>query len=594
MNWKHQSPFPWIMIGLMCCATLAVGLQYAATWVTALLARLPVHALTIWEYLGLWGTASPSARTGVLGWDIAHGVLVGFGVATIIAGTVLICVALYRHGKNPEYVDGLASGWAVSKHAGRRQLVKRAAELRPSVTNPQAEDVGFLLATFRGTEVWASVEDPIILVGPSRSGKGVFVILKMIVRAIGAVVTSSCKLDNVKLLLEERKRYGRPVRVFAPATPAAEALGHQLRWDPLAGCEDEDVLQRRLSGMVSSSAFSGSTTNGGHWDRMGKQLAAGLFHAAALGGRTVDDVWSWVVNSSRATAAVDLIRNDPRGIQSYADILSAVLDEAPDNRAVQWGTLKTALAYLGTGSLRKWLKPEPGEQFDAVRFILERGTVFMIGNEDGTGDYQQITNALVEEINWAANGLGGAMPKTRLDPPISFILDELGNFHLDCVPTLISAGGGMGKQVVAVVQSRSQLAKWGPDSERSMWDAASIKVVLPGGADEQNLQSMSTLIGERTEDRVSFSHSLGGSSEQWSSQERSILTAAELRTLEKGTAVIFHRETKAIIGRMTPWETLPEAAAMKASEDKLSGVMQEQSPFAAKIKEHQAQQQKQR
>jgi type IV secretion system protein VirD4 len=587
IRWKGNDPWGFILGGASVLLLGAAGMQYLAVKITCAIAAVAPEALSPFDYLGLWGTGQPGVRDGAVGFDLLHWIILGLLLTVAVAATWVTVVLLRRRGKNPEHLLGLASISDVVKHAGRRQLLKRASALRPSLPSPKADDVGFLIATFRGTEVWVSVEDPMILVGPSRSGKGFYFIVKMIVRAAGAVVTTSCKVDNVKLTMEARATEGRPVHVFAPGVDAAKGLGRELRWDPIVGCEDEEILKRRMSGLVPKDSFGGGTTNGGHWDTLGRQIATALFHAAALGGKTVDEVWGWVVNVSHANEALEIIRGDARGISEHADRLAMVLQAPAEKRATEWATVATVLSYLDSRSVRAWLKPAPGKQFDIPRFLLNRGTLFMVGNEDGSGGYQQVVGALMEEIDHVADGLAAAMPGSRIDPPVSFILDEAANFHIQMLPKLISAGGGAGKQVLAVFQSRSQMSAWGQAVERAMWDAASIKIVLPGGSDEQDLRGLSNLIGESPEARESFSSSASGASTSWSEQETAILTASAIRTMPKGTALVFHREMKPIVGRLTSWLEMKEAAGMKAAEKALSATLRDQSAYSALVAEHQ-------
>lgn len=584
-RWRSADPRP-IIFGIVALLLVLLGvIQYLAVHCVLLAANLPGKPLNILDYLGLWGTNQPGERTGAPGWDDLHMTFVVLFSITILTAVILGIVLWRKRVKNPEYLPGLASMSDVVKHAGERQLLTRARGLRPSLLRPTATDVGFQIATFRRTPVWVSVEDPMILVGPSRSGKGFYFVVKMIINAPGAVVTTSCRVDNVKLALNARKKDGRSVHIFGPGVESVQGLGHELRWNLITGCDDYKTLERRIEALVPRDSYGAGTTNGGHWDILGRQLASALFHAAALGDKTVDDIWGWVVNAVRADEALEIIRGDPRGLPEHADRLAAVLNLDAEKREVSWGTLATVLAWLGSRSVREWLKPEPGHNFDIPAFLLNRGTLFLVGNEDGSGGYQQVVGGLVAEIDYVADGIASAMPGSRLDPSVSFILDEAANFHIATLPKLISAGGGSGKQVLAVFQSRSQMAAWGPANDRAMWDAAAIKVVLPGGSDEQDLRALSALIGETSEVRESWSQSDNGGSSSFSEQERSIMTAANIRTMPKGTALIFHREMKPIVGRLSSWLTLPEAPQMKESEKALSLQMRQRSQYATQVDE---------
>ena len=100
----------------------------------------------------------------------------------------------------------------------RRPSYDAAATLRPSIQHPRASDVGYLLGRSCGREIWASVEDSILVIGPPRSGKGLHLVINAILDAPGAVVTTSTRPDNIAATIDARQgtRTGRRLRPTAP------------------------------------------------------------------------------------------------------------------------------------------------------------------------------------------------------------------------------------------------------------------------------------------------------------------------------------------------------------------------------------------
>ena len=78
-----------------------------------------------------------------------------------------------RHSHNvdadPRRLAGTASSHEVVTSASAKALLRRAVTLRPSLEQPEPADVGYLLGRSHGKQVWASVEDSILLIGPPRS-----------------------------------------------------------------------------------------------------------------------------------------------------------------------------------------------------------------------------------------------------------------------------------------------------------------------------------------------------------------------------------------------------------------------------------------
>lgn len=544
-------------------------------------ARLRLH-----ELVGLWGQADPTVVTGSTwpGW--VHWGLVTCLMVAVMVAVVIVLVVVQRRARDPERKPGLAPLALVVRELGAQQLVRvRGPKLRPLLPSGsiRPQDVGFRVGVFRGVEVWLRVEDPTILVGPSRAGKGFYLVLHWIISAPGAVVTTSSKLDNALITMRYRMRQGSKVWLFAPGVPGGEALGHVLRWDPVAGCVDEATLVCRIHALIPRDAFSGSTSNGGHWDTLGQQLAAALFHAAACMGADVDKIWEWVGSPQRALQAVAAIREHPDGLAEYATHLETVIRMPPEQRASQWGVLPTVLAFLGSRSARAWMKPKPGEEIDLVEFVLGKGTLYLVGDKQTTGGYVRIIDGLLAEIDYVTKGLADASPGARVDPPVSYILDEAGNFEYQGLYELITAGGGRGRVGLVVFQSKAQLEQWGRENAATLWDAAVAKIVLPGGADESELRALSDLIGQEWQQRESHSWSGGSVSVQVSEEKRAVIEASEIRELASGYALVFYRNLKPLVVKLRPFSENSVYAECERDAKELSEELRAASPFADRI-----------
>lgn len=545
------------------------------------------EVLSILEYIGLWGAADPANRYGVAGAAALHWAIVTVLAGGAVGGIITGIRFRARRLKNPQRRFGIAERAEAEENLGAAQLVtKHAAVLRPGLAGQKIvpRQVGYRVGEFRGGEIWLRVEDPTIIIGPSRAGKGWYLILNWILDAPGAVITTSSKLDNAAMTMEERKRIGSTVWIFAPGVPGGKDFGHVLKWNPVDGCVDEETLVRRIKALIPDDAFSGSTTNGGHWDTLGQQLAAHLFHAAACAGLGVDAIWGWVSSPQRAADAVRHIREHPDGMVEHAAHLESVLNMPPEQRASQWGVLPTALAFLESRSAREWMTPEPGTEIDLVDFVLNRGTLYLVGDKQASKGYLRILDGLLAEVDHVTKGLAAASPGGRLDPPVTYLLDEAGNIEYQGLYELITAGGGRGRVGVAVFQSKAQLQQYGgQDAADTLWDAATAKIVLPGGGDPRALDDMSKLIGEIWVERES--HQLGGGpgSVQLSAEKRSIFDASEIRTLESGFAYLFYRNLRPLLPKCRPFSEHPRYAACVRDAKALEQRTQQASPYAAQL-----------
>ncbi|WP_187432678.1 TraM recognition domain-containing protein [Agromyces mariniharenae] len=574
------------LAGVGVVAALIIA-QAGTAWALAVATSKPVAHLSIWQLLGLYAQPDPTIVTGQPVPGAVHWGLVALAVALMLLPVVLWLRQRRGSGLGETLRKGTASKAELKRHAGGPQLVRRATTLRPSIDKKTAkpEEVGYCIGAAHGLPIWMSVEDSAILIGPSRSGKGFNFVVPMLTKAMGAVVTTSTRADNLLLTMEHRKRAGGPMFVFDPAGVAAGA-GNELRWSPLEGANDLDIAMRRLASLIPSDGFDG-VQNTGYWEATSKKIILALFHAAALDERTIDDFWRWMSDPNLAkTEALEILNSHPDSDRATARSLNAVLTGSPEQRGNDWAAAYADVAYMASPKVRASMSPTAEDAgFDPFEFIMSRGTLYLIGDAASAAAFEPLIVALVEEISAVAQGIAGASPDARLDPPVQFILDEAANFRIPTLPKLISYSGGSGLTVIVVLQSISQAEMaWGRDGARALWGAASLKIVLPGGSDPSDLKDLETLVGEVELERRTFSTSESGVSYQHAREEKRVLRASEIRTLAFGTALVFFRQLKPAIVKLTPWIALPIAEQLKTDRDMVAARLSAASPYAARLR----------
>jgi type IV secretory pathway TraG/TraD family ATPase VirD4 len=464
----------------------------------------------------------------------------------------------------PSHFAGTATAADLRGTTTGKALLRRSATLRPSLTQPVASDVGYLLGTSRKQQVWASVEDSILLLGPPRSGKGLHIVVNAILDAPGAVVTTSTRPDNLTVTLRARQRGERPVAVFDPQG-LAPGLSGGLRWSPVRGCEAPLTAMIRATGLASSTDFA-SVSGGDFWQ--GKTIAAiqTLLHAAALDGRDATTLYRWALSPVAAGDAVAILSSHPSAATGWADSLGSMLDSDPKTRDSIWQGVSLAFGALADPRVLASVSPGPREHFNPERFLRENGTLNLLATGAGAGAAASLVAAFVEDIVETARKLAAASPGARLDPPLLMALDEIGNLApLPSLPVLMAEGGGTGITTLPVLQSLAQARdKWGADAADAIWDAAIVKIVLGGAANSRDLSDLSTLIGERDETTHSVTRDThGGRSTQASQRRLAILSPDRIRSLPFGRAVILLRSAPPIITRLRPWTSRGDAANLR-------------------------------
>ncbi len=577
-----------LALGALIAAAGLTGLLRVAGSVTAFLTGLPEPSGGLTSGLGVLATPlDPGAALGADGLNpLLYWIVVGLFFFTLIAAGYLVARTILRAraSTDPHRLAGTATAIEIAQVASPKALVRKAATLRPSLTGKVSpQEVGYLLGQGKGGQVWATVEDSILLIGPPRSGKGFHVVINAILDAPGAVITTSTRPDNLTATITARARTGK-VAVFDPQQ-LAPGLPAGMRWSPVRGCQDPLTAMIRAKGLATATGFGG-VQDAGFWE--GKTTAAiqCLLHAAALDGRDAKTLYQWALNPTLATDAVRILSSHPGAAEGWADSLDAMVQADPRTRDSIWQGVSLAFAALADPRVLDAVSPAPGEEFDPEDFLLGNGTLYMLATGAGAGASSALVAAFIEDLVETARKIAARSPGARLDPPLLLMLDEIGNLApLPSLPTLMAEGGGTGITPLPVLQSLAQAReKWGENQANAIWDASIVKIILGGASNSRDLQDLATLIGDRDETTDSVTTDVyGAHSNQRSIRRVPILPPDVLRTLPFGTGVIMLRTARPIITTLRPWSARADAKQLSADRTEVEHALQHRSTPEASV-----------
>ncbi len=528
----------------------------------------------------LLNPSDPGIALGAVGLNaVVYWIVTGLMLTLISALGVFAWLRLRRYTSaveaDPRRMVGIASRHDIATTASAKALLKRAANLRPSLASPRPQDVGYLLGSSKGASVWASVEDSIMVIGPPRSGKGLHLVIPAILDAPGAVVCTSTRPDNLTATMRARAKIG-PVAIFDPQH-LAEGLPSGMRWSPIRGCENPQTAMIRATGLAAGTGLStGGVESGGFWEGKTRSALQALLHAAAIDHRSPAELFRWTLDPVAAADAVAILNAAPGAATGWAESLQAMIDSDPRTRDSIWQGVSLALGSLADPRVLDAVSPDPGESFDPETFIHDKGALFLLATGSGAGASAALVAALVEDLIETARRMAARSPGARLDPPLLLALDEIANLApLPSLPTLMAEGGGSGITTMPVLQSLSQARdRWNEHQASAIWDAAIVKVILGGASGSRDLQDIANLIGER--DEYTDSVTLGGHgsrSNQRSIRRVPILPPDRIRRLPFGTGIILLRSAPPIITDLHPWPKRPDAAQLTTDRAEIEALL---------------------
>lgn len=462
--------------------------------------------------------------------------------------------------------SGFARRGELAAHLSRRSVRRRAPQVRPGLTDAagaRPEELGVRLgrATHDGTELWASLEDSFLVLGPPRSNKTAGIVIPRVVEAPGAVIVTSIRPEILRHTATARTG---PTYVFDPQ----DLTGWRtpLRWSPVAGCEDPLVAMRRARGFAEGAGKPGSDPE--FWNNSAAAVIRCYLHAAALESLTLTDVLSWVARP-QAEEPLEILSGHPDAAPTWDHNLASAAGKEPETRDGIWATVERAFDCFADPRVLRACSPAATEAFSPTEFLSEGGALHVIGTPGDQMSVAPLISAFVEDVVEVAQKTAARAAHGRMDPPLSLWLDEAANIApLQSLPQLLSAGGGSGICTAVVLQSLAQArTRWGADQADAIWDASTVRVVFGGLGHADDLARISRLAGEVDEEVRSHTRGTGGSSWSTSSQKRPVMSVDYLRTLPEGKAVVLHRRTPPVEAVFDGWWKLPIAKAVQASFD---------------------------
>lgn len=497
---------------------------------------------------------------GVPGW-IVFAVIVAVMLAVVLAVVVMVD---RRHQKRSR-VDGAAAFMGRGRDV--EDLSSRVVEAKSKRLGVQSALPGVPIGvTVMGNRpLFGSWEDMHVDIWGPRTGKTTSRAVPAILDAPGPVLATSNKRDLVDATRDVRSARGY-VWVFDPQQIARESPAWW--WNPLSYVTDEVKAAKMAEHFASGSREAGARTDA-YFDPAGQDLLAGLLLAAALDGRPITDVYTWLTRPADVEPA-DILRRE--GYPLSADQVEGIIMAPDKQRGGVYGTAQQMASCLTVRSIAAWVTPQgPADtrpQFDAQSFVrMPADTLYSLSKE-GRGTAGPLVTALTAAVVEAAEEMAAVSSGGRLSTPLLCVLDEAANVcRWRDLPALYSHYGSRGIVIMTILQSWAQGEEvWGEKGMKKLWSSANVRVYGGGVDDHDFLSSLSATIGDR--DRLMSSTSRDGRGNRNVSEQlhrERILEVADLAALPRGRAVVMGSGSRPTLVRTVPWMRGPHAEEVEAS-----------------------------
>ncbi len=457
----------------------------------------------------------------------------------------------------------LSTGHRLGRPA-RQRVVRtahwaRRADLRDM--RPHRGRVGvFFVGTHRRRKLVTQSETSVLVIGPTRSGKTSGLVIPNLFDWDGPAIATSTKSELVELTAGYRQSLG-PVHVYDP-TGEIGGRFRTVTWSPIAGCDDLDRAWTVASWLCASLQQGGGRGDNdwAHWAESGKLLIAPLLYVAAISGRTIVDVRTWVHGFDIATplSLLEELLLDPANVGDADPVramsMLASVDQRPERER---GTVfSTVMRIFNVFTERAVAESAMTSRFDAEEFLGSRGTLYLCTPRQSPERVASLFVGILMTVVTAAYAMAEAFPERRRTACLGLFLDELANVvPIEDLPALASQGAGRGVMLMSIVQDLSQLrARYGIDRSNTILNNHGCKIVLPGISDPETADVLGKLIGraEYSEQQVSLGAD-GRISRSYSTRHDAIATPDTLRQLRSGSGIVIHRDNPPALVDLPYW-----------------------------------------
>jgi type IV secretion system protein VirD4 len=492
---------------------------YLSGYLALRLLGLSPHLLH-WHLYVEYVRALPLPQLQPYAWRIKVAGCIGFGVPAC-AGVALL-VPLLRPAPRALHGD--------ARFAGRRDLARRGLLRR-------APD-GIIVGRHGRRLLRLSGQQSVVLAAPTRSGKGVGIVIPNLLDYAESVVVLDIKQENFDLTSGWRARQGQAVFLFNPF--ATDRRTH--RWNPLSYVSADPAF--RISDLMAIAAML--YPDGADEQKFWVSQARNAFLAFALylfenrddalgsgfpvdmGAPSLGAVWRLSTGDGiEQRAHVQRLASTPflgsHARAAFANLLSL----ADETFASVLGSLREPL--------NAWINPvldaaTSGDDFLLTDVRRRRMTIYVGIQPDKLAESRLLLNLFFNQlINLNTRELPRSDPTLRHQ--CLLLMDEFTAIgRLDILPSAIAFMGGYNLRLLPVIQSVAQLdATYGKEAARTLLTNHALQVLF-APREQQDANDYSDMLGTTTVRRHNVTRGREVSRSE-SFERRALMLPQELKAL---------------------------------------------------------------
>ena len=503
---------------------------------------------------------------------------VSAGLALLIPTVVFLIVCFGMLMKPKRELHGSA------RFANRAEIAKHGL-LKKAVNPDEAPDL--LIGKYGNNYLRWSGNEFLYLAAPTRSGKGVGIVIPNCLHYRDSMVVFDPKLENFLITGGYRAAHGQEVFLFNPGgrmpeherNPNAPLVSH--RWNPCTYIRRNPVYTYKDVKNIASIMYPKPAKDNGSatfFQESAQNLFAGLLlymveteHERDLslpenkttlanlfrlttpsGGRTLAE---WIKDEM-------ILREQQTHTQLSQNCRSLLMGFANGNAKTGADILATLIAPLGIFIDPVVEAATSGDDFYLDEVRKKRMTVYIGIVPTETAVFSRLTNLFFSQLITVnvEQGLPSNNPDA-LKYQCCLLMDEF--TALGVIPAIqhgVSYIAGYGLRLLLIIQTPSQVTDlYGRDATRTFFTNFGCQIVYPP-REQTDAEEYSKLVGYETFKAKSISHSSGkgnSHSTSTSDQRRAVMNPDEMKMMPKSDCIISLGNSRPIYAKKIVYYTDP-------------------------------------
>ena len=404
------------------------------------------------------------------------------------------------------------------------------------------------------------------LAAPTRSGKGVGVVIPNCLHYRESLVVFDPKLENYKITSGYRQACGQEVYLFNPSTQ--DFKSH--RWNPLSYVRRNRFYTTgdafNIANILYSTSGGGDGGNSVFFNEMAQKLFVGLVlfmmetESASERMPTLG-----LLNSLTAPDALDdegkplgfadwikrqcVADTNDYGIELSKECQSNLLSYTNNSANTASGILSSMLAPLSAFSEPIVQEVTSGDDFDLRDVRKKKMTIYVGVNPNDFDKFKRLINLFFSQLI-SVNTAELPEENPELKYQCLLLIDEFGAMgKVDIIESGVAYMAGYNLRLLLIFQNLSQLNRlYTQDGARTLVTNFDCQILYPP-RDHKDAQEYSEITGYETVKSTSINRDgvgIGKRSESISDQRRALLLPQEFTAMDEKECVISMRSMKPI------------------------------------------------